>query len=196
MQPLPVPTAPAAAPALLPVDEFVATLPKATLFGAVYFTDGEDRPVQLHAVYSDEHPWQLPGGTAEAGERPWQTAVRETEEETGLVVAGPPRLLAAVFGLPGAAWPLATAGYVFDGGRLSDRQIEELVLDPAEHDEVRVLPLQEWRALMPPRDFVRLTAFAEARRTGSAAYVGTWDWDEPPAAEPLGAAEPAGDTAP
>ncbi|MFF2774344.1 NUDIX domain-containing protein [Streptomyces sp. NPDC058052] len=173
---------------MLPVDEFVATLPKATLFGAVYFTDMDDRPVQLHAVYSAEHPWQLPGGTAEAGERPWQTAVRETEEETGLVVPGPPRLLAAVFGLPGASWPLATAGYVFDGGRLTDRQIADLVLDPAEHDEVRVLPLREWRALMPPRDFTRLAAFAEARRTGTAAYVGAWDGDESPPAE-----EPAGD---
>ncbi|MEU2507508.1 NUDIX hydrolase [Streptomyces sp. NPDC007863] len=184
MHPLPSP-APAAAPAgcreMLPVDEFVATLPKATLFGAVYFTDMDDRPVQLHAVYSPGHPWQLPGGTAEAGERPWRTAVRETEEETGLVVHGPPRLLAAVFGLPGAAWPLATAGYVFDGGRLTDRQIEGLVLDPEEHDEVRVLPLPRWRPLMPPRDFARLTAFAEARRTGTAAYVGAWDWDEPPA---------------
>ncbi|GGY65087.1 NUDIX hydrolase [Streptomyces omiyaensis] len=168
---------------MLPVDEFVATLPKATLFGAVYFTDMDERPVQLHAVYSAEHPWQLPGGTAEEGERPWRTAVRETEEETGLVVPGPPRLLAAVFGLPGAAWPLATAGYVFDGGRLTDRQIAELVLDPEEHDEVRVLALPEWRPLMPARDFARLAAFAEARRTGTAAYVGTWDWDEPGAPE-------------
>lgn len=27
-----------------------------------------------------------------------------------------------MFGLPGAQWPYATAGYVFDGGRLTDRQ--------------------------------------------------------------------------
>ncbi|MFI9344013.1 hypothetical protein ACIG0D_22525 [Streptomyces sp. NPDC052773] len=27
-----------------------------------------------------------------------------------------------MFGLPGAQWPYATAGYVFDGGRLTDRR--------------------------------------------------------------------------
>jgi len=32
--------------------------------------------------------WQLPAGAVEAGESPVQAAVREAEEETGLVVAG------------------------------------------------------------------------------------------------------------
>lgn len=164
----------------LPMEEYAATLPKATLFGALFFTDMNDRPVQLHAVYSTEHPWQLPGGTTEAGERPWETAVRETEEETGLVVPAPPHLLAAVFGLPGASWPLATAGFVFDGGRLTSRQIADLRLAPEEHDEVRALSLEDWQALMPARDFARLTALAEARRTGAAAYIGAWDWDTDP----------------
>ncbi|MEV5604646.1 NUDIX hydrolase [Streptomyces sp. NPDC052299] len=165
---------------MLPLEEYVATLPKATLFGALYFTDMNDRPVQLHAVYSAEHPWQLPGGTTESGERPWETAVRETEEETGLVVPGPPRLLAAVFGLPGAAWPLATAGFVFDGGSLTDRQIADLRLAPEEHDEARTLALEEWKTLMPARDFARLAALSDARRTGRAAYIGAWDWDTDP----------------
>ncbi|MFB7368326.1 NUDIX domain-containing protein [Streptomyces sp. NPDC056222] len=164
----------------LPPEEYAATLPKATLFGRVFFTDEQDRPVHLHAVYSTEHPWQWPGGTAEAGERPWETAVRETREETGLLVTGPPRLLAAVFGLPGAGWPLATAGYVFDGGRLTDRQIAGITLAPEEHDQVRVLPLEDWAPLMPTRDFARLTAVMEARRSGVAAYIGTWDWEDDP----------------
>ncbi|MFF9851081.1 NUDIX domain-containing protein [Streptomyces litmocidini] len=161
----------------LPPEEYAASLPKATVFGALFFTDMDDRPVQLHAVYSPEHPWQLPGGTAEDGERPWRTAVRETAEETGLLVPGPPRLLAAVFGLPGASWPLATVGFVFDGGRLTDRQIASFALAPEEHDEVRILPLEEWRALMPVQDFARLSAVSEARRSGVAAYVGDWDRD-------------------
>ncbi|CAL9316682.1 NUDIX domain-containing protein [Streptomyces sp. SudanB25_2051] len=161
----------------LPPEEYVASLPKAAMFGAVFFTDEQDRPVQLHAVYSSEHPWQWPGGTAEAGERPWETAVRETSEETGLVVPGPPRLLAAVFGLPSADWPVATVGFVFDGGRLTDRQIAGIRLAPDEHDEVRVLSPEQWRGLMPGRDFDRLTAVMEARRTGTPAYFDTWDWD-------------------
>ncbi|QNP67110.1 NUDIX domain-containing protein [Streptomyces genisteinicus] len=161
----------------LPPEEYAATLPKASIFGSLFFTDEDDRPVHLRAVYGT-HTWQWPGGTADPGERPWETAVRETAEETGIRVSGPPRLLAAVFGLPGSGWPLATAGFVFDGGRLTDRQIADIVLDPAEHDEVRVLPLEAWRPLMTDRDFARLRAVQDARRTGTPAYFDTWDWDE------------------
>ena len=67
-------------------------------------------------------------------------------------------------------------GLVFDGGMLTQEQIRGMVLDPSEHDDVRVLPLEEWRPLMPQRDFARLSAVAEARRTGVAAYVDRWDW--------------------
>ncbi|MFF0476476.1 NUDIX domain-containing protein [Streptomyces sp. NPDC004284] len=158
-------------------EEYAATPPEATLFGSVASGGESDRPVHLHAVHSAEHPWQWPGGTAEPGEPPWDTAVRETAEETGLVVPGPPRLPTAVFGLPGAAWPFATSGLVFDCGRLTDRQLTGITLAPDEHDEVRVLPLADWRGLMPERDFARLAAVMEARRTGMAAHFDTWDWD-------------------
>ena len=149
---------------------------KATAFACVYFTDEDGQPLQLHSVYSPAHPWQLVGGTMDIGERPFETAVRECREETGLTVAGPPRLLATVYGLPGAQWPYSTIGMIFEGGQLTVEQIRGITLNPQEHDQVRVLPLAEWRALMPDRDFKRLTAVAEARRTGKATYFGAWDW--------------------
>ncbi|RPK54134.1 NUDIX domain protein [Streptomyces sp. ADI96-02] len=156
-------------------EHYAETVLKATAWACVYFTDEDDRPLQLHSVYSPAHPWQLVGGTMDPGERPWETAVRECQEETGLTPVGPPRLLAAVYGLPGGGWPYSTLGCVFDGGRLTAAQIRGIVLRPDEHDEVRVLPLTEWEALMPPEDLTRLNAVAEARRTGAAAYV-DWDW--------------------
>ncbi|AOT62370.1 MULTISPECIES: NUDIX domain-containing protein [Streptomyces] len=162
----------------LPPEKYAETVLKATAFACVYFTDEADRPLQVHATYSPDHPWQLVGGTMDPGERPWETAVRECREETGLTPAGPPRLLASVYGLPGAGWPYSTVGVVFDGGRLTSAQIGSVRLDPEEHDEVRVLPLAEWEALMPPRDFARLRAVARARRTGVAAYFDTWDWGD------------------
>lgn len=163
-------------PAWLPPEQYAETVLKATAWACAAFTDEDGRPVQLRSVYSPEHPWQFVGGTMDPGERPWGTAVRETREETGLVLSGPPRLLATVYGLPGAQWPYSTIGMVFDGGRLTAAQIRGITLNPLEHDEVRVLPLAEWAALMPERDFARLSAVEEARRTGVAAYFGSWDW--------------------
>lgn len=81
-----------------------------------------------------------------------------------------------VCGPAGAGWPYSTFGCVFDGGRLTAAQIRGITMSPEEHDEVRVLPLAEWEALMPPRDFARLSAVETARRTGMAAYFDTWDW--------------------
>lgn len=163
-------------PAWMPPEEYAETVLKATAFACLLFTDEHDHPLQLRAVYSRTHPWQLPGGTMDPGERPWETALRECREETGIRFEGPVKLLASVFGQPGAEWPYATIGFVFDGGKLTTGQIQTLTLDPAEHDEVRVLPLAEWQALMPRRDFARLEAVLEARRTGAAAYFGSWDW--------------------
>ncbi|MEU8794596.1 GNAT family N-acetyltransferase [Streptomyces sp. NPDC048643] len=169
-------SAPENGPVWMPPEQYAETVLKATAFACLHFTDQDGRPLQLHSVYSPGHPWQMVGGTMDHGERPFETAVRECREETGLTVSGPPRLLATVYGLPGAQWPYSTIGMVFDGGRLTAEQIRGITLNPREHDEVRVLPLDEWRARMPARDFARLSAVEEARTTGLAAYFGTWDW--------------------
>ncbi|MFD5787752.1 hypothetical protein ACFWH1_14190 [Streptomyces sp. NPDC127037] len=55
--------------------------------------------------------------------------------------------------LDGVAEPADRAGTVFDGGRLTAAQIRGITLGPHEHDDVRVLPLADWEALMPARDF-------------------------------------------
>ncbi|WSF29575.1 NUDIX hydrolase [Streptomyces sp. NBC_01358] len=164
-------------PAWLPPEQYAETVLKATAFACLFFTDEHDNPLQLRAVYSQTHPWQFVGGTMDPGERPWETAVRECQEETGIAFRGQARLLASIFGQPGAEWPYATIGFVFEGGRLTGDEIKSLTLDPTEHDEARVLPMSQWRPLMPQRDFARLDAVVEARRTGSTAHFESWDWE-------------------
>ncbi len=164
-------------PTWLPPEQYAETVLKATAFACLFFTDEHDNPLQLRAVYSRTHPWQLVGGTMDPGERPWETALRECREETGIVFAGRPKLLASVFGQPGAEWPYATVGFVFEGGRLTSAEIKSVVLDPSEHDEARVLPMSQWRTHMPQRDYTRLEAVVEARRAGTTAYFESWDWE-------------------
>ncbi|MFF0191184.1 GNAT family N-acetyltransferase [Streptomyces sp. NPDC005244] len=160
--------------AWVPPQQYADALPRAAAFVCLYVTDDDDRPLQLHSVYSPGHPWHMIGGAMDLGERPWDAMVRECREETGMTAVGPPRLLATVYGQPRERRPYSTLQLVFDGGRLTDAQIQGLTLNAREHDEARVLPLAEWEALMPARDFVRLRAVEEARRTGVAAYVDTW----------------------
>ncbi|MFJ8313813.1 MULTISPECIES: NUDIX domain-containing protein [unclassified Streptomyces] len=154
----------------LPPEEYVKTIAQATSYACLYFTDTQGRPVQLRAVRSRE-TWQWPGGNLEFGETPWQCAVRECREETGIDFTGPQRLLAVHFAAQDGEWPVNHIGFVFDGGTLTDRQINGIELDPEEHCEVRVRTVEEWGQLMPPRGLARLIAVDEARRTGVVAYL-------------------------
>ncbi|MEU5915339.1 NUDIX domain-containing protein [Streptomyces sp. NPDC047141] len=157
----------------LPAAEYVDTLPRATAYACLYFTDTAGRPLQLRATYKTE-PWQWPGGNMDPGETPWETAVRECHEETGLVFTGEPRLLATHFVTDrGEDWPANHIGFIFDGGELTDAQIAAVVLDPEEHSEYRLRTLDEWEREMHPREFARLAEVDRARRTGSTVYVET-----------------------
>jgi 8-oxo-dGTP diphosphatase len=70
----------------LPPHEYVAGLPKAAVYGCLFFTDTVGRPLQLRSAIHGG--WQWPGGDMDPDETPWETAVRECEEETGIVFAG------------------------------------------------------------------------------------------------------------
>ncbi|GAA2591902.1 NUDIX hydrolase [Streptomyces axinellae] len=155
----------------LPPEQYIATLPKATIYGCFFVTDQADRPIQLRAVRNPA-VWQWPGGNLDdPGETPWGCAVRECMEETGLHIADVPRLPAVHFLPPLGDWTTHKVGFVFDGGRLDQDQIDRIVLDPDEHTEVAIRPLEDWRTRMSGFAFRRLAAVAEARRSGSVCYL-------------------------
>ncbi|MFB7609393.1 NUDIX domain-containing protein [Streptomyces gardneri] len=157
----------------LPPVEYVETLPRATAYACLYFTDTGGRPFQLRASDRTEL-WQWPGGNMDPGETPWETALRECHEETGLVFTGEPRLLGTHFVTDrGEEWPANHIGFIFDGGELTDEQIAAVVLDPDEHSEYGVRSLEEWEREMHPSEFACLAEIDRARRTGSTVYVET-----------------------
>ncbi|MEU3354551.1 NUDIX hydrolase [Streptomyces sp. NPDC037389] len=138
----------------------------------LFFTDDEGRVLQLRSsVPEHSQLWQWPGGnTDEENESPFETAVRECREETGITFTGRPKVL-AVFWKPTGTWPVAKLDFVFDGGHLTTNDIDRIQLDPDEHDEVAVKSLDEWAKVMDTRSWERLAAVHHSQQTGTAAYV-------------------------
>ncbi|WP_344939585.1 NUDIX hydrolase [Actinomadura miaoliensis] len=141
------------------------------MYAALYFTDVHGNPFALRSAQKVE-AWQFPGGNVEHGDiTPFATAVRECREETGINFVEPPRLLLTHFLAPESGWPCAKIGFVFDGGVLTPDDLDRIVLDPAEHSEWLIQPLDEWKRVMSPRLFARTAVLFEARRTNSATFL-------------------------
>ncbi|MBC9718419.1 NUDIX hydrolase [Streptomyces sp. TRM66268-LWL] len=154
----------------LPPEQYIATLPKATVYAALYVTDEAGRPVLLR-VARNPKMFQFPGGNLDTEETPWECALRECREETGLTLTLEPRLLLMHYLPPLGSWTVNKIGFIFDGGVLSQDQIDSIVLDPGEHTEVVVHTLDEWRQLQNPASTRRLEAVDRARRTGITCYL-------------------------
>ena len=57
----------------------------------VYLEDNKGRILMIHREKEDEHKglWLAPGGKVESNEAPHETAIREMQEETGLIIRNP-----------------------------------------------------------------------------------------------------------
>ncbi|MFI1972618.1 NUDIX domain-containing protein [Streptomyces cinnamoneus] len=156
----------------IPPEQYVKKLPMHVSFGCMFFTDAAGRVLQLRSSRPEHgQVWQWPGGnTDEVNESPFDTAVRECREETGIIFTGRPKVL-AVFWQPVGKWPVAKLGFTFDGGQLTADALDRIQLDPDEHDEFAVKPLDEWAKIMETRDWERLAAVHHAQRTGTTAYL-------------------------
>ncbi|MEU7159202.1 NUDIX hydrolase [Streptomyces chrestomyceticus] len=61
-------------------------------------------------------PARFAGGNMDAGEDPWECAVRECREETGLHIADQPRRMTTHFLPPLDNWTTHKIGFISDGG--------------------------------------------------------------------------------
>ncbi|MCX4744293.1 NUDIX hydrolase [Kitasatospora sp. NBC_01287] len=154
----------------MPPDEFAATLPKHVVSAAVLLADRAGRILMLHQAHAyPGHPawWQLPGGLADHGERPSETAVRETREETGIALPAALPLLVVDHRVPADDWP-PVIDFCFDAGPAGDGVA---VVLSAEHDEFAWRAPEQWRPYLQPEQRPWFAAVLRARADGAARYL-------------------------
>jgi ADP-ribose pyrophosphatase YjhB (NUDIX family) len=130
--------------ALLPHDEYVASLPRKRMAVAALIRDSGDRALLVSPNYEDS--WLVPGGVVDAGESPHAACRREVAEETGLRLP-PGRILAVDWTPQDPDWPEGVF-FVYDGGTLSAADIASIVVQDSELDGFRFAAADEIASLV------------------------------------------------
>ncbi|MET9796295.1 NUDIX hydrolase [Nocardiopsis alba] len=133
--------------------------------GALFF-DEQGRVMMVVPTYKDY--LDIPGGYIEHGETPSQAATREVKEELGIT---PPigRLLVVDWA------PNLSEGdkqlFVFDGGVLDRRWLDQIAVDPAELAGYEFHEVASIETATIPRLARRIVQGARARREGTTVYL-------------------------
>lgn len=116
---------------------------------------------------TDRAMWEIPWGPVERGETPRDACVRALHDEFALDVR-PGRLLVVDWA------PYVReerVRFVFDGGTLTDDQLDGIELVPANLTSWAFLPPEELFVMMEPRLVRRVTAALAAREAGITTYL-------------------------
>ncbi|MER6664315.1 NUDIX hydrolase [Amycolatopsis japonica] len=147
---------------LLPFDDYVRSLDRKRMSAGVLFRDDADRVLLVEPSYKPH--LEIPGGAVDSGEAPWTTAVREVREEIGL-----DRPLGQLLVIDHVAddgrMPEGVA-FVFDGGLITEQEVQDLVLTDPEIVRACLCKLDEVAQRLKPTLGRRLAVALEAARTG------------------------------
>jgi len=146
----------------LPHDEYVASLARKRMAVIALFRDDDERVLIVNPTYKDD--WLLPGGSVEADESPHAACRREVLEEIGLD-RQPGRVVAVDWVPARPDWPEGLV-LVYDGGVLSRRDIQDIVVDGEEISEFRFVAPDTMPSWLSPGSSRRIAACLAALRTG------------------------------
>ncbi|MEU0520859.1 NUDIX hydrolase [Streptosporangium sp. NPDC006007] len=151
------------------IEEYRHSLARHPAASALLITDEAGRVLLVRPTYKDDG-WEFPGGAVDDGETPWEGAVREIKEELGIAPLASPALLCADWMRPHDDEP---GGFrlVFDGGVMTQRELEAIQLPPEELSEWKLVDPTDADAFLPSVRVRRLHACVSARRTGRTAYL-------------------------
>lgn len=133
----------------------------------VLILDQAGRVLLVDPTYKPD--WDLPGGMAEANERPRAAAERELREELDLELSVG-RLLYLEWAPPHGPWDDALM-FVFDGGTLTEASIAALHTTDDELRAFAFVSVDQARDLLRPYVWQRLRQAITARETGGTIYA-------------------------
>ncbi|WP_405710774.1 NUDIX hydrolase [Streptomyces xanthophaeus] len=133
--------------------------------GALFF-DEEDRVLLVEPSYKDYR--DIPGGYVEESESPRQACVREVQEELGIAPHIGRLLVVDWAPNPGEGDKVL---YLFDGGRLSADDRQQVTLQAGELRGYDFHNADQVPDLTIPRLARRITAGIQARTNGLTAYL-------------------------
>lgn len=143
----------------------VDTIARPAAAAGALFVDEEGCVLIVEPTY--RRHWEIPGGEVEKGESPSEACARELKEELGLdLPVG--RLLVVDWA------PLVReerVRFVFDGGVLTDEQLDAVELASDELSSWAFLPADELFVMVEPRLVRRVTAALDARAAGVTSYL-------------------------
>ena len=136
---------------------------------AAVILDEQERILLVQPAYYPGR-WLIPGGGAEPADSPRQACQRELSEELGIdITVG---ALLAVDWIPARSQGFAELIYVFDGGHLTQCQIEAIHIPEVELTAYEFLTPPEAAARLTPADGRRLAAsYASARDNRGPVYL-------------------------
>lgn len=131
-----------------------SALPRKRLIAHVLMRDVAGRVLLCDTTFKAD--FELPGGIVEPDESPRQGAIRELKEELGIEIELG-RLLAVDWMPHYLGWDDACE-LIFDGGTVTEEEIDGFVLQPTEIRAVRLIDIADAEPHLTPLSFRRLSA--------------------------------------
>lgn len=150
---------------LLPFEEYAASLNRKRTAAGVLFRDDAGRVLLVETTY--KRAWEIPGGSVDADEAPWRTAVREVAEEVR--IQRPLGRLLVIDYVPTDGVMAEGLAFIFDGGMISEDEVKAVELTDPEIRSVGLYTLDAVRDLVKPVLARRIEVALDAAATGELA---------------------------